>query len=62
MTQINKFQDGKGVILCNSKTCPNYQLINPHLDLVYSDYNQFHSFATLKVRKSHPHSLKIYKL
>ena len=60
--EIIKFQTGQSVILCNSYTCPSLQEFSPHLKLIYSDDHQFHSFATLGVRKSHSHSFKIYKL
>lgn len=61
--QITKFQNGKAVFLCNSYNCQTYQLLNPHLKLVYSDgYPQVHLFASLRVKKSHSHSFKIYKL
>ena len=60
--EMIKFQTGQAVILCNSYNCPIYQIINPHLKLIYSDDHQFHSFTTLKVKKSHSHSLKIFKL
>ena len=59
---IIKFQTGQAVILCNPYNCPIVQKLNPHLKLIYSDDHQFHSFATLKVIKSHSHSFKIYKL
>ena len=60
--EIIKFQNGQAVILCNSYNCRFHQKLNPHLKLIYSDDHQFHSFTTLKVKKSHSHSLQIYKL
>ena len=61
--QITKFQNGKAVLICNSYNCPQYQTVNPHLKLVYSDGDpQIHSFISLRVPKSHSHSFKIYKL
>ena len=59
---IVKFQIGQAVILCTSFSCPIYLMLNPHLKLSYSNDHHIHSFITLRVRKSHSHSLKIYKL
>ena len=59
---ITKFQNGKAVLLSNTKACPVIQVLNPHLKLIYSNDHKIHSFATLRVRKSHSHSLQIYKL
>ena len=60
--EIIKFQIGQAIILCNSFICPFYLMLNPHLKLSYSNDHHIHSFITLRVRKSHSHSLKIYKL
>ena len=57
-----KFQIGQAVILCSSFACPFYLMVNPQLKLSYSNDHHIHSFITLRVRKSHSHSLKIYKL
>ena len=59
---IIKFQIGQAVILCISSDCPIYLMLNPHLKLSYSNDHPIHQFTTLRVRKSHSHSLKIYKL
>lgn len=58
----SKFQNGQTVILCNSNNCKNYKLLNPDLNFIYSNYSKIPSFQTLRVRKSHSHSSKIYKL
>ena len=57
-----KLQTGQAVILCNTYSCSFYQLMNPHIKLVYSDDHRLFSFAPLQVRRSHSHALKIYKL
>ena len=59
---ITKFQNGQAVILCNTKLCPIIQILNPHLKLIYSNDHKMYSFVTLRVEKSHSHSLQIYKL
>ena len=59
---MHKFQTSQAVILCNTYSCPFYQLINPHLKLVYSNDHKLFSFAPLQVRRSHSHAFKIYKL
>ena len=59
---ITKFQNGEAVLLCNTKLCPIIQILNPHLKLIYSNDHKMHSFATLRVKKSHSHSFQIYKL
>ena len=57
-----KFQIGQAVLICNSFDCPLYLMCNPHLKLSYSNDHHIHQFITLRVRKFHSHSLKIYKL
>ena len=59
---IFKFQIGQAAILCDSFDCPYSLIMNQHLKLSYSNDHLIHSFITLRVRKSHSHSLKIYKL
>ena len=57
-----KFQIGQAVILCDSYDCSKFLILFLHLKLSYSNDHYIHSFSTLSVRKSHSHSLKIYKL
>ena len=57
-----KFQIGQAVILCNSFTCLFYLMLNPRIKLSYSNDHHIQQFISLRVRKSHSHSLKIYKL
>ena len=59
---IIKFQIGQAVILCNSFNCPFYLMLNPRIKLSYSNDHHIQQFISLRVRKSHSHSLKIYKL
>ena len=59
---INDFRNGQTVIWCNTFTCPIYQILNPHLNLVYLNQHQFHSFQNLQIAKSHSHAKQINKL
>ena len=60
--QITKFECGQAVFLCNSYNCPLYQMLNPHLEFIYSNQHHVRMLIPLKVAKSHSHSSKIYKL
>lgn len=59
---ITKLRDGQAVIMCNSFMCPIIKTINPHLQLVYTDDHQFHSFECYWIRKAHSHSKQISKV
>ena len=60
--QISGLQNGQSVILCHSINCPFFIMVNPHLELVYTDIHHFNRFESLKVKKSHSHSKQINKL
>ena len=60
--KLTKLQNGDAIILCNSYMCSIYQKFFTNLKLTYTQDHYFHSFKTLMVKKSHSHSLKIYKL
>ena len=59
---IIKLRDGQAVIMCNSLDCQIIEIRNPHLQLVYTDDHQFHSFHCYWIRKAHSHSKQISKV
>lgn len=59
---ITKLRDGQTVIMCNSFNFPRIEIMNPHLQLVYTDDHQFHSFQCYWIRKARSHSKQISKV
>ena len=60
--QINRFRYGQAVIICASYNCRMIQSFNPHLHLINTEDQRYHSFQVLQVKKFHSHSNKIFKL
>ena len=59
---IIKLRDDQAVIMCNSINCQIIEIRNPHLQLVYTDDHQFHTFQCYWIRKAHSHSKQISKV
>ena len=60
--EIAKLRSGQAVILCNSRSCQRFIMLNPHIQFVYTGDHLYHSFSGLMVKKSHPYAKQINHL